>query len=249
MDTADGEDAPVATTEGVNGTPPPGQPAAAEMERSTSHQVLTRGGARANPLAALQDLANLAANERAAPTGGVSGKDPFAPVIPSYHAVTRSEKSGAPAPSGVSHLDMDNDFAMMRQGSRARAGADADSEIMADADDEEAAQQMRRQLLDQALNQMATSQPYRLPLLETGPAVIGKGVERIPGTGFAPIMSMEQRSLIRQVAQTTGAPSAMAAALRAGGGEPMSRTTSAGGASEAGLEPPALRRGRGRQMV
>lgn len=249
MDTADGEDAPVATTEGVNGTPPPGQPAAAEMERSTSHQVLTRGGARANPLAALQDLANLAANERAAPTGGVSGKDPFAPVIPSYHAVTRSEKSGAPAPSGVSHLDMDNDFAMMRQGSRARAGADADSEIMADADDEEAAQQMRRQLLDQALNQMGTSQPYRLPLLETGPAVIGKGVERIPGTGFAPIMSMEQRSLIRQVAQTTGAPSAMAAALRAGGGEPMSRTTSAGGASEAGLEPPALRRGRGRQMV
>ncbi|KAK5175446.1 uncharacterized protein LTR77_000585 [Saxophila tyrrhenica] len=249
METAEGEDAPVATTEGANGTPPPGQPAAAEMERSTSHQVLTRGGARANPLAALQDLANLAANERAAPSGGTSGKDPFAPVIPSYHAVTRSEKSGAPAPSGVSHLDMDNDFAMMKQsGPRGAGAADADSEVMADADDEDTALHMRRQLLDQALSQSTTTQPYRLPLLETGPAVIGKGVERIPGTGFAPVMSMEQRSLIQKVAQTSGAPSAMAAALRAGG-EPMSRTTSAGGVSEAGLEAPPPKRGRGRQMV
>ena len=232
--TGEGEEGAIATTEGANGTPPPGQPAAAEMERSISHQVLTRGGARANPLAALQDLANLAASERAAPAVGLSTtKDPFAPVVPSYHAVTRSEKTGAPAPSGVSQLDIDNDFTMMRQsGSR---GMDADPETLADADDEESAQHIRRQLLDQALSQTGASQPYRLPLLETGPAVIGKGVERIPGTGFAPVMSVEQRSLIRQAAQT-GAPSAMAAALRAGG-EPMSRTTSAGGGSEMGAEP------------
>ena len=242
--TGEGEENAVATTEGANGTPPPGQPAAPDMERSTSHQVLTRGGARANPLAALQDLANVAASERAAPMLTTT-KDPFAPVVPSYHAVTRSEKSGAPAPSGVSQLDVDNDFAMMRQ-SASRVG-DADPETLADAEDEESAQQIRRQLLDQALSTTGASQPYRLPLLETGPAVIGKGVERIPGTGFAPVMSVEQRSLIRQAAQT-GAPSAMAAALRAGG-EPMSRTTSAGGASEAGLEAPPARRGRGRQMV
>jgi hypothetical protein len=249
MEIAEGEDAPVATTEGANGTPPPGQHAPAEMERSTSHQVLTRGGARANPLAALQDLANLAASERAAPSMGLGTKDPFAPVIPTYHAVTRSEKSGAPAPSGVSHLDMDSDFAMMRQsGSRAAGGVDADSEVLPDADDEEAAQQMRRQLLDQALSQPGVSQPYRMPLLETGPAVIGRGVERLPSTAFAPVMSMEQRSMIRQAAQTGGPGGAMAAALRAGG-EQMSRTTSAGGGSEAAVEAPGPRRGRGRQMV
>jgi hypothetical protein len=249
MDTGEGEDAAVATTEGAAGTPPPGQHhAAAEMERSTSHQVLTRGGARANPLAALQDLATLAASERAGPGAGGASKDPFAPVLPSYHAVTRSEKSGAPAPSGVSALDADNDFAMMRQtASRAQRGAEGDSEMLPDAEDEEAASQLRRQLLDQALSQSGMSQPYRLPLLETGPAVIGRGVERIPGTGFAPVLSVEQRSMV-QKAQTGGPSNAMAAALRASGGEAMSRTTSAGGNSEMGADP-APKRGRGRQLV
>lgn len=245
-DAAEGEDIPVATTEAGNGTPPPTHLAAADMERSSSHQVLTRGGARANPLAALQDLANLAASERAAPSGGgTATKDPFAPVIPSYHAVTRSEKSGAPAPPGVAHTDIENDFAMMRQAGARGGGADPESEVLADADDEQAAQQMRRQLLDQALSQPGMSQPYRLPLLETGPAVIGRGVDRPPTTGFAPLMFAEQRPAGRPAA---GGLNAMAAALRAGG-EPMSRTTSAGGASEAGIEPPAPRRGRGRQLV
>ncbi|KAK3699283.1 hypothetical protein LTR37_016526 [Vermiconidia calcicola] len=243
VDAAEGEEGAINTTEGTNGTPPPGQPA--EMERSTSHQVLTRGGARANPLAALLDLANTAASQ---PAPAIVSKDPFAPVVPTYHAVSRSEKSGAPAPSGVSHIDIENDFAMMRQSAaRPAGGADADPEMLADAEDEESAQSIRRQLLDQALSNTGVSQPYRLPLMETGPAVIGKGVERIAGTGFAPVMSLEQRSLIKQAAQT-GAPNAMAAALRAGG-EPMSRTTSAGGVSEIGNEAPGPRRGRGRQMV
>ena len=247
LDTGEGDETIAATTEG---TPPPGQPA--EMERSTSHQVLTRGGARANPLAALQDLANVAASEsRAAPMLGMTmTKDPFAPVVPTYHAVTRAEKQGAPAPSGVSHLDIDNDFAMMRQ-SASKYAAAADGELlptdgaMDDVDeniDEESAGALRKQLLDLALSTGpggggVVSQPFRLPLLETGPALIGRGVERIPGTGFAPIMSLEQRtSLMRQ----GGGGSAMAAALqgRLGGvgggggvfgGEDMSRTTSAGG--------------------
>ena len=252
MTGAEDEDGVAPTTEEADGTPPaPGS--AAEMERSTSHQVLTRGGARANPLAALNDLAAVATSERAA-AGGMgltTSKDPFAPIVPSYHAVTRSEKSGAPAPGGVSHLDMDNDFAMMRKvASRAHPstnGGDAEDLPTAGVDptdeDEAIAARMRRDLLDQALGESMVSQPYRLPLLETGPAVIGKGVERLPGTAFAPVMSFEQK--IRQQV-----PAVPAAGRHLVGGEPMSRTTSAGGVSEVGESGlVATRRRRGRLMV
>ena len=183
-------------------------------------------------------------------------KDPFAPVVPSYHAVARSEKSGAPAPSGVSHLDMDNDFALMKRSATRKPAAmtTADPEdlptgpIEPDNEGEETAKHTRRQLLDQALGDTGVSQPFRLPLLETGPALIGKGVERIPGTGFAPVLSFEQRIKQRVAPPPPGGGGAMAAALRAGG-EPMSRTTSAGGGSEVGMEGPPPRRGRGRQLV
>lgn len=265
MEGAEEEDVVVVapTTEDADGTPPPSEAAAPEMERSFSHQVLTRGGARANPLAALNDLAAVATSERAA-AGGMgltTSKDPFAPVVPSYHAVTRSEKSGAPAPSGVSHLDMDNDFAMMRQTASRNAAASNDPEELPTAsahvndEDEETAARMRRELLDQALGESGVSQPYRLPLLETGPALIGKGVERIPGTGFAPVLSFEQKIRQQVAPPPPGAGGAMAAALHGkglGGGEPMSRTTSAGGVSEmgeGGSGPVTGRRERGRQMV
>lgn len=261
MEGAEDEDAVAVapTTEEGDVATPASEPAAAEMERSTSHQVLTRGGARANPLAALNDLAAAATSERAA-AGGMgltNSKDPFAPVIPLHHAVTRSEKSGAPAPTGVSHLDMDNDFAMMRHSaSRAHPAADGAEDAPAmqldiDEEDEEIAARMRRELLDQALGESGASQPYRLPLLETGPAVIGKGVERNPATGFAPLLSFERK--MRQQAAPPGA--SMAAALQGKlGGEPMSRTTSAGGGSEIGESvAPAVtgtgRRGRGMLMA
>ena len=172
--------------------------------------------------------------------------NPFAPVIPNYHAVTRSEKSGAPAPPGVSNLDAENDFEMIR-----RAGAsasintsydngDSDTEM---ATDDGSAAEMRRSLLDQALGvSLGTSQPYRLPLLETGPALIGKGVDRVPATGFAPVPTVLEQRLRMQAqaaaaAATTGsgAGGAMASALRGvGGGEAMSRTTSAAGSEADG---------------
>lgn len=245
------------TTEGLvpAGTPPPSHPtpaiAAPEMERTTSHQVLTRGGARANPLAALSDLATAAAGVASAPVRD----NPFAPVIPSYHAVTRAEKAGAPAPQGVGTLDIDNDFEMMR-----RAG-DAEPAETDDGNGEDvtmhgtgtddpahapaiAGKAMRRQLLDQALGLPTVTQPYRLPLLETGPAAIPRGVERPSWTGFAPQVAYEQQRLRQQIANVgiaSGAGGAlvggsMAAALqgRIGGGEAMSRTTSAGGGSEGG---------------
>lgn len=212
----------------TNGTPPPAAP---EMERSTSHQVLTRGHARANPLAALSDLATAAA----AASGGASAatrENPFAPVVPNYHAVARSEKAGAPAPQPIGTMDIENDFEMMRRGAPGSDATDTadipqDPRVLANAFE------MRQSLLDQALSHPSgAAQPFRLPLLEGGPALIGKGVDRIPATGFAPIPSAAAVLEQRLRAQTmNGVNGSLASVLR--GGEPMSRATSAAG-SEAG---------------
>lgn len=197
---------------GITNTPPPGsQPAGgADMERTASHQVLTRGGARANPLAALTDLATLAANS--APTD----VRPFVPVMPTMHAITKSEKAGAPAPAPVDSYSMESDFELM---ARSHPGHEDD-----DPDDTSTGRGLREQLLKQALDFQSVSQPYRLPLLETGPARIGRGVDRIPATGFAPVQTVLES---RMKSHKDVGGGALAAALRAGG-EPMSRTTSAG---------------------
>lgn len=209
---ADGDLDVIMQHDGTSNTPPPG--AAPEMERTTSHQVLTRGGARANPLAALTDLATLAANS--APTD----VRPFAPVMPNMHAVTKSEKAGAPPPAGVDSYNIESDFELM---ARAMENHEED-------DDTSSGKPLREQLLEQALDFQSVSQPYRLPLLETGPARIGRGVDRLPATGFAPVQTvLETRARLQNKDVGGGA---LAAALRAGG-EPMSRTTSAGG-SEVG---------------
>jgi hypothetical protein len=230
------------------GSPPPSH--APEMERTASHQVLTRGGARANPLAALSDLANAAA--AASSTTTVIRENPFTPVAPPFHAVTRSEKSGAPAPPAVNNLDMENDFEMMR-----RAGADYPGQPEDEADMDSAAadeaREMRKQLLDQALGVSSVQAPYRLPQLETGPGALidRRGVEREPRTGFAPLLpAVAQIESRLKATGTLGLPgSSMTAALngRLLGAEPMSRTTSAGGVSELG-EPtgPGKRGGRGK---
>ncbi|KAI7541788.1 hypothetical protein KC316_g15383, partial [Hortaea werneckii] len=209
------------TTENV-GTPPPSHPtpapAAQEMERSTSHQVLTRGTARANPLAALSDLAAAAAtHSQGGGPSTLTRENPFAPVIPSYHAVSRSDKSfaGAPTPSGVGLVEGENDFEMMRRsGHHHHHGlsngyhAAADPEDLPDADLAAAAEdaaaalggaEMRRQLLDQALGLPSITQPYRLPLIESGPAVIGKGVDRPNWTGFSDVRVYEQQRMRQQI--------------------------------------------------
>jgi hypothetical protein len=221
---------------------PPG--AAPEMERASSHQVLTRGGARANPLAALSDLATAAAAASGTTAVLPSRDNPFAPVVPNYHAVTRSEKSGAPAPPSVSTLDAENDFELMRRAGSTfpsgRAGEDGGDVEMGEEPANGA--EVRNALLDQALGMsLGASQPYRLPLLETGPALIGRGVDRVPATGFAPVASLLEQRLRVQAAATASAPgsapapaigSNMPAVLRGQvgvGAEPMSRTTSAAG--------------------
>ncbi|RMY73492.1 hypothetical protein D0863_03848 [Hortaea werneckii] len=268
------------TTENV-GTPPPSHPtpapAAQEMERSTSHQVLTRGTARANPLAALSDLAAAAAtHSQGGGPSTLARENPFAPVIPSYHAVSRSDKSfaGAPTPSGVGLVEGENDFEMMRRSGPHHVQPNGyhhaamdpedlpDAPAPADLAADDAAlggAEMRRQLLDQALGLPSITQPYRLPLIETGPAVIGKGVDRPNWTGFSDVRVYEQQRMRQQIsnfgagnggkegggsgggaggAGTGGSGSgSLAAALQgrvAGGGEAMSRTTSTGGGSEIG---------------
>jgi hypothetical protein len=214
------------------------------MECASSHQVLTRGGARANPLAALSDLATAAAAASGTTAVLPSRDNPFAPVVPNYHAVTRSEKSGAPAPPSVSTLDAENDFELMRRAGSTfpsgRAGEDGGDVEMGEEPANGA--EVRNALLDQALGMsLGASQPYRLPLLETGPALIGRGVDRVPATGFAPVASLLEQRLRVQAAATASAPgsapapaigSNMPAVLRGQvgvGAEPMSRTTSAAG--------------------
>lgn len=272
--TTETEDATATTETGVNGSPPPSQltaaPAAADMERSTSHHI-TRGVARNNPLEALQQLANAASvSDRNTRSG--RDKDPFAPVMPNYHAVMRSDKSGAPTPGGVSALEAESDMRMMRSlGPSAGAGGAEDDE-MRDADDgyEGEGEDLRKKLLDQALSVPSAAAPYRHALVESGPAHIGKGVERLPITGFAPMQQfIEQRAkasanptsaaamlgstaAAAEGAASPGVAGAMAAALRgqysglAGGAEPMSRTTSAGGSEAEGVGVGVGTRGKGR---
>ncbi|KXT05736.1 hypothetical protein AC578_1086 [Pseudocercospora eumusae] len=235
----------------ANDTPPPSEPpASVGMERQSSHQVLTRGGARANPLAALSDLANAAAAASGSSAEPIVRDKPFMPVPPDFNATLRSEKSGAPTPNPVGALELENDFEMMRD-----LGADgiaADSEDGQQDERAEKARIDRRRLLDQALGNSGVQAPYRLPNLETGPgALIGRGVDREPRTGFAPALPpvVQIESRLKTSAAALGVPgSSMAAALGGKlGAEPMSRTTSAGGISELGDAP--SRRGGARRLV
>lgn len=251
-ETVDGADETMtdAAANGTNTPPPSEPPAAAGMERQSSHQVLTRGGARANPLAALSDLANAAA--AASFNEPVPKDNPFQPQQPSFHATTRSEKSGAQPPPGVNNLELENDFNMMRKLGADFPAPDSDNDIEMDQDAAEEARELRRNLLDQALGVSGVQAPYRLPQLESGPgAMIGRGVDREPRTGFAPVLPavIQIESRLKASAANLHAPGSSLAAALSGrlGAEPMSRTTSAGGVSDVGDV--GSRRGGPRRLV
>ncbi|KAH0063150.1 hypothetical protein KCU86_g20617, partial [Aureobasidium melanogenum] len=96
-------------------------------------------------------------------------------------------------------------------------------------------QQIRERLLEQACQTTNGVAPFRLPILETGPAAISGGVNRIPPYGFADPDSL--RFALRNGAGVGTATAAPATVI--GAAIPMSRTTSyagseAGAASEAG---------------
>lgn len=205
-----------------NLSPPPTQ--APEMERNISHHA-TRGATRANPLAALSEAAALTS----------SNNNPFVPVL---IPITKTDK-GAPTPPGVSNGEVDSDIALMLK---------EDDQPTSHPDEDESSsnlQQIRERLLEQACQTTNGIAPFRLPILESGPAAIKGGVNRIPPYGFADPDSL--RFALRNgagVGTAAAAPPAPivngnVAALAAappsvvGAGVPMSRTTSFAG-SEAG---------------
>lgn len=217
-----------ATMTQANGTPPPSQPQAVEMERTVSYHA-TRGATKANPLAALSDMAAMTTNTNV-----------FAPVL---IPITRTDK-GAPTPPGVSMYDADQDIAMMMKQDN------IDVHMNGQGDDyamrpESNVHQMREKLLEQACRETTGVAPFRLPILETGPSAIRGGVNRIPAYGFADPASM-RFALSNGAAGNSAAAAAGAAspaivngnlaALAAAsvGGIPMSRATSMGGSDVGG---------------
>lgn len=219
-----------AMTVQANGTPPPSQPQAVEMERTVSYHA-TRGATKANPLAALSDMAAMTTNTNV-----------FAPVL---IPITRTDK-GAPTPPGVSMYDADQDIAMMMK----QDDVDVHMNGTRQGDDdtmrpESNLHQMREKLLEQACRETTGVAPFRLPILETGPSAIRGGVNRIPAYGFADPASM-RFALSNGAAGTPAAVAAGAAspaiangnlaalATASVGGIPMSRATSMGGSDIGG---------------
>lgn len=221
-----------ATAAQANGSPPPSQPQAVEMERTVSYHA-TRGATKANPLAALSDMAAMAANTNA-----------FTPVL---IPITRTDK-GAPTPPGVTMYDADQDIAMMMK--QDDLDAPMNGAGLEATRPESNLHQMRERLLEQACRETTGVAPFRLPILETGPSSIRGGVNRIPAYGFADPASM-RFALSNGAASSSAAAAAGAAspaivngnlaalATASAGGVPMSRATSMGGSdvgagSEAG---------------
>lgn len=205
-----------------NGTPPPTQ--APEMERNISHHA-TRGATRANPLAALSEAAALTSTTT----------NPFVPVL---IPITKTDK-GAPTPPGVTTGEIDSDIALMlKEDDQPTSNPDQD-------DNPSNLRQIRERLLEQACQTTNGVAPFRLPILETGPAAIKGGVNRIPPYGFADPESLRfalrngagvgTAAAVPPAPVVNGNVAALAAVQSSviGAGIPMSRTTSYGG-SETG---------------
>lgn len=216
----------------ASGTPPPSHLQAPDMERTVSYHA-TRNATRANPLAALSEAAALTSTNTFTPT-----------LIP----ITRTDK-GAPTPPGVEQVAADSDIALMFREDDHPAVPNGHSNNNNDEDvnmdqklPESSLRTLRDRFLEQAVSNRTGNAPFRLPLVETGPAHINflTGVPRLPGYGYADPASMRFHMPNGGVPSSTaavGAPALpivndnLAAALA--GGEPMSRATSFAG-SEAG---------------
>jgi hypothetical protein len=195
------------------------------MERNISHHA-TRGATRANPLAALSEAAALTS----------TSTNPFVPVL---IPITKTDK-GAPTPPGVSANEVDSDIALMlREDDAPTSNPEQDV-------NPSNLQQIRERLLEQACQTTQGVAPFRLPILETGPAAISGGVNRIPPYGFADPDSLRfalrngagvgtAAAVVPLASAVNGIGSALTAAPASviGAAIPMSRTTSYAG-SEAG---------------
>lgn len=222
---ADGGDA------AANGTPPPSQPQASEMERTISHHA-TRNATRANPLAALSEAAALTSTNNFTPH-----------LIP----ITRTDK-GAPTPPGVDLGQADSDISLMFREDEPLPAPIANSshpeeDTSGDGFPESSLRALRDRFLEQATRYSGGNAPFRLPLTETGPSHINYlgGVARLPAYGYADPASMRFHMPNGGVPSSTTAIAAPAlplvnenlGAVLGGGAEAMSRTTSFAG-SDAG---------------
>ncbi|KAK5115232.1 hypothetical protein LTR62_001432 [Meristemomyces frigidus] len=218
-------------------SPPPAH-AAPEMERtaSTQTQVFTRNTARLNPLAALGALAEAAASSssglNALATLGAAQQrvDVFAPVLPAFTAVARSEKSGAPTPSGVGLSDVEGDLEMMRRGGSGSTGPGLTDTHDFDPSEtpDDSARAFRTTLLDKALSYHSSGlPPFRSPLTELGPAIVGPRIDRPTWTGFA---QYELPAPVgRKVAATSAAAGGMQGLTGFGGTVPRGLAGAGGG--------------------
>lgn len=222
--TADGEDQALAATS--NGSPPPSQLAAQDMERTVSYHA-TRHATKANPLSFLSEAA-------AAVSSTPALVNPF---IPALVPITKTDK-GAPTPPAINGLDVDNDLALMLQGDTNDTSMNGAASTSTYEDDNAARNEhninaVRGRFLEQALRDPISTQPFRLPLLETGPAAIQGGVNRPAHFGFADPASMPnglRNGVTTAVASTSTGLGSLAAALGGvAGGLPMSRATSMAG--------------------
>ncbi|KAG8629427.1 hypothetical protein KVT40_003292 [Elsinoe batatas] len=224
----------VVSTESVErpaSPPSASQPEAVGMERQVSNYA-TRGATRANPLSFLSDAA-----------AAIATTEPVVnPFLPVMIPITKTDK-GAPTPPGATSRDIMMDLAIIN-------GEDAETVpagyVARPAGEDVAVEQKdinvseaRNMFLEQACREPMTSQPFRIPLTDIGPAMIKEGVNRPAAIGFA-----DPASIPNGIRDGTAGPAAAAAAgysgfaAAFGAGIPMSRQTSLGGsemgASEVG---------------
>ena len=212
-------------------TPPPGSLQAPDMERTVSYHA-TRNATRANPLAALSEAAALTSTTNFTPH-----------LIP----ITRTDK-GAPTPPGVDLVQADNDISLMfrEDDNPSLSAADSADVNMDDRMPDSSLRNLRNRFLDQACATALGNAPFRLPIVENGPAHINfqLGVARLPGYGYADAATLRLHmpnagAPVTSSASAVGAPAlplindnlsvAGLGVTGLGGGEAMSRTTSFAG--------------------
>lgn len=143
-----------------------------DMERTQSYHA-TRGATKANPLSFTTDAAAAFSSDN------IKLLNPF---IPNMIPITKTER-GAPTPPSLTGADAEGDLALMLP-SVDTNGSSASSEK------DVSLQALRNKYLEQACSEPSSTQPFRLPITDIGPAAIRGGVNRPAHLGFADAASL-----------------------------------------------------------
>jgi len=215
------EGADVSTAALAAASPLPSQQAQApEMERQVSYHA-TRGATKANPLSFLSEAA-----EALSSAPPVTNLNRFLPIIV---PITKTDK-GAPTPPCMRQDDITDDLTLMLSEDTDRSYK---GRTNGHTEEDDGLSAMRTKYLEQACRETLSTGPFRMPLTDVGPAYIKDTALRPAHFGFA-----DSASIVNGVKEGVPAPppasnlTTLASALR--GGEPMSRATSMGGASDMG---------------